>query len=69
MHQYSELACVIPGKGLQTLYRATTYGQALAYRSNNALRTFKGKKVIAMERKSELRQPCGWIYMEDLNND
>lgn len=68
MHHYSELGCVIPGKGLQTLYRATSYSQVLAFRSNNALRFFKGSKVVAMERKSVQREKCGWLYMEELNN-
>jgi hypothetical protein len=61
---YSELVCVIPGQGLTTLYRGTTYAQALAYRSNNALRNFRGHKVSAVERRSEQHQPTGWLFKE-----
>lgn len=61
---YSELVCVIPGQGLTTLFRCTTYAQALAHRSNNALREFKGKKVCLVERRSDNTLPTGWIYQE-----
>ena len=61
---YSELVCVIPGQGLTTLFRSTTYAQALAHRSNNALRNFRGHKVSAVERRSEHYLPVGWLFKE-----
>lgn len=66
MHQYSELQCVIPGQGLKTLFRAKTYAQALAFRSNHALRTYKGGKVFAGERRSETIEKTGWLLDESL---
>lgn len=63
---YAELVCVIPGQGLQTLFRCTTYGAALAFRANNALRHFQGHKVSAVERRSENFEKTGWLYQENL---
>lgn len=64
---YAELVCVIPGEGMLTLFRCTTYAAALAFRSNNSLRDFKGQKVSAVERRSENFEKTGWIYEEKLN--
>tara|TARA_R100000687_G_scaffold83675_1_gene88524 strand:- start:9149 stop:9415 length:267 start_codon:yes stop_codon:yes gene_type:complete len=66
---YSELVCVIPGRGMQTLFRGKTYAQALAFRSNNALRTFHGRKVSIAERRSESSEPTGWLYQEQLKHE
>ena len=63
---YAELRCVIPGQGLKTLFRATSYAQALAFRCNNALRTYKGAKVFACERRSEVKEKTGWLLTESI---
>lgn len=68
-NSYSELVCVIPGRGIQTLFRGKTYAQALAFRSNNALRTFHGRKVSIAERRSEAAEPTGWLYQEELKQE
>jgi hypothetical protein len=65
-HNYAELSVVIKGQGLQPIFRATNYGSALAFRSNNALRTYKGSKVYAVEKRSERKEPTGWLLPESI---
>lgn len=66
---YAELVCVLPLKGLTTLYRGKSFADAKSYQAYSNLRSFQGRKVSVVERRSEVRETTGWIYKELIQHE
>lgn len=58
---YFELIANVPGRGLITLWRGTSYQRAISARCNRGLRRFKGSKVTVSEVTSTRKKPFGWM--------
>jgi len=60
LNAYAELMFNDAEKGPTVLFRGATYQRCLSERSNNALRTYKGRRVYIAERRTTRTQKLGW---------
>jgi len=64
-NQYAELVCVLPNKGMITIFRGLTYSEVIAFRCNKSLRTFKGSMVSAVETRYDQPQKTGLLVRDN----